>query len=184
MRKKDITKEIASDEEFLHIVAPILGSREFQKRNEWIHHESCSLYEHCLAVSYLSYKICKKRKWNYHDAAIGGLLHDFYTKPWQDNLDKKVPFFQQHGFVHAHEAMENAYKFFPELMNERVANIIERHMFPLNIIPPKYKEGWVVTYADKRLSMDVVINIKALPKYFGLARMVHKVKTFFKFRKR
>lgn len=80
--------------------------------------------------------------------------------------------------------MENAYSFFPELMNERVANIIERHMFPLNIVPPRYKEGWVVTYADKRLSMDVVINIKALPKYFGLARMVHKVKTFFKFRKR
>ena len=61
MRKKDITKEIASDEEFLNIVAPILGSREFQKRKDWVHHESCSLYEHCLAVSYLAYRICKKR---------------------------------------------------------------------------------------------------------------------------
>ena len=96
----------------------------------------------------------------------------------------KIPFFKQHGFVHAHEAMENAYKFFPELMNERIANIIERHMFPLNIIPPKYKEGWVVTYADKRLSMDVVVNIKALPKYLGLARVVYKVKKFFRFGKR
>ena len=124
MRKKDITKEIASDEEFLHIVAPILGSREFQKRKEWIHHESCSLYEHCLAVSYLSYKICKKRNWNYQDAAIGGLLHDFYKKPWQEHIHEKKPFFKQHGFTHAHEAMENAYSFFPELMNERVANII------------------------------------------------------------
>ena len=33
MRKKDITKEIARDDEFLKIVAPILGSNEFKKRN-------------------------------------------------------------------------------------------------------------------------------------------------------
>ena len=184
MRKKDITKILVKDEEYLKIVAPILSSLEFQKIKNWIHHENCSLYEHCLVVSYLSYRICKKRKWNYTDAAIGGLLHDFYKEPWQDHLHEKIPFFKQHGFVHAHEAMENAYKFFPELMNERIANIIERHMFPLNIIPPKYKEGWVVTYADKRLSMDVVVNIKALPKYLGLARVVYKVKKFFRFGKR
>ena len=76
--------------------------------------------------------------------------------------------------------MENAYKFFPDLMNDRIANIIERHMFPLNIIPPKYKEGWVVTYADKRLSMDVVVNLKALPKYLGFSRILYKLKKFFK----
>ena len=180
MRKKDITKILVKDEEYLKIVAPILSSLEFQKRKNWIHHENCSLYEHCLVVSYLSYRICKKRKWNYKDAAIGGLLHDFYLRPWQNRVHEKVPFFKQHGFVHAHEAMENAYKFFPELMNDRIANIIERHMFPLNIIPPKYKEGWVVTYADKRLSMDVVVNIKALPKYLGMARFIYNIKKFFR----
>ena len=37
-------------------------------------------------------------------------------------------------------------------MNKRIENSIVRHMFPLNIIPPKYKEGWVITYADKVLS--------------------------------
>lgn len=184
MRKKDITKEIVSDEEFLYIVDSILSSKEFQKRKEWVHHESCSLYEHLLAVSYLSYRICKKRNWNYRDAAIGGLLHDFYKRPWQEHINEKMPFFKQHGFTHAHEALENAYNFFPDLINERVANIIERHMFPLNIIPPKYKEGWVVTYVDKKLSMDVFINIKALPKYLGIARIMNKVKRFFKFEKR
>ena len=183
MRKKDITKELAKDKEYLSIVAPILDSKEFLKRKNWIHHENCSLYEHCLVVSYLSYRICKKRNWNYKDAAIGGLLHDFYKEPWQEHLHEKVPFFKQHGFVHAYEAMENAYKFFPELMNERIANIIERHMFPLNIIPPKYKEGWVVTYADKRLSLDVVVNLKALPKYLGLSRFFYKIKKFLKYRK-
>lgn len=180
MRKRDITCEILNDDEFLDIVVPILESKEFQKRKEWKHHENCSLYEHLLAVSYLSYKICKKKNWEYKDAAIGGLLHDFYFKPWQEHLGEKKPFFKQHGFVHAHEAVINSYKFFPDLMNERIENIIERHMFPLNIIPPKYKEGWVVTYADKRLSMDVVINVKAIPKYLGLTRFINKVKKFFR----
>ena len=97
MRKKDITKILVKDEEYLKIVAPILSSLEFQKRKNWIHHENCSLYEHCLVVSYLSYRICKKRKWNYTDAAIGGLLHDFYKEPWQDHLHEKIPFFKQHS---------------------------------------------------------------------------------------
>ena len=180
MQKKDITNEIALDEEYLNIVSPILFSSEFQKRKKWKHHESCSLYEHCLAVSYLAYKICKKKKLNYNDAAIGGLLHDFYYRPWQEHLDEKVPLFSQHGFVHAREAMENSYRFYPEMMNDRISNIIERHMFPLNIIPPKYREGWIVNYADKRLSMDVVINIKALPKYLGLSRYINKVKKVIK----
>ena len=65
-------------------------------------------------------------------------------------------------------------------MNKRVANIIERHMFPLNIIPPKYKEGWVVTYVDKKVSFGVVLNVKAIPKYLGLSRRIKKIKDFIK----
>lgn len=177
---RDITNEILNDEEYLNIVSPILNNKEFKKRKNFKHHENVSLYEHLLAVSYMSYVICKKRGWNYRDAAIGGLLHDFYYKPWQDNVLKKEKFFHQHGFVHAKEAMYNSYKCFPKLMNKRIENIIVRHMFPLNIIPPRYKEGWVVTYADKRLSLDVVINIKAIPKYLGLSRKVNKIKKMLK----
>lgn len=174
--KKDITKEVINDKEYMDIVLDILYSPEFKARKKWQHHENCSLYEHCLAVSYLAYKTAKKRGWRYKDAAIGGLLHDFYYQPWQDNLDKKVPFFKQHGFVHAKEALENSRKHFPQYLNPVVENIILRHMFPLNIVPPKYKEGWLITYIDKKVSMDVVINIKALPKYLGLARFFNKFK--------
>ena len=95
-------------------------------------------------------------------------------------FDKKEKFFKQHGFVHARKAMYNAYKTFPKFMNKRVANIIQRHMFPLNIIPPRYKEGWVVTYVDKKVSLDVVINIKAIPKYLGLSKKLKVVKDKFK----
>lgn len=174
--KKNITNDILNDIEFLEIVSPILNSALFKKRKKWVHHENVSLYEHLLIVSYLSYKICKKYHLHYKDAAIGGLLHDFYYKPWQDNLGDKKPFFKQHGFVHAKEAMYNSYKCFPKFMNKRIANIIERHMFPLNIIPPKYIEGYIVSYVDKKVSMDVFVNIKAIPKYLGLSRYIYKIK--------
>ena len=102
--KKDITKELLNDDEYLSIVAPIMNNYEFKKRKNWQHHENVSLYEHLVIVSYMSYKICKKKDWNYRDAAIGGLLHDFYYEPWQDNIHKKEKFFKQHGFVHARKA--------------------------------------------------------------------------------
>ena len=76
--------------------------------------------------------------------------------------------------------MENSYKFFPDLMNKRIANIIKRHMFPLNIIPPRYIEGWIVSYVDKKVSMNVALNVKAIPKYLGLSRKVRKIKRVIK----
>ena len=173
--KKNITENILNDKEYIDIVLDILYSPEFKKRKTWKHHENCSLYEHSLVVSYLSYKIAKNKGWHYKDAAIGGLLHDFYYKPWQNDKEKK-PFFKKHGFVHAKEALENARKHYPKYLNKRVENIILRHMFPLNIIPPKYKEGWLITYIDKKVSMDIVVNIKALPKYLGLVRFLNKFK--------
>lgn len=171
--KKNIINEALDNQEYIKIVEPILNSQIFDERKNWVHHEDVSLYEHLLMVSYLSYKICKKKKWDYKDAAIGGLLHDFYSRPWQEHTMEKVPFFKQHGFVHASEAKKNANIYFPDLMNSKVLNIIERHMFPLNIKPPKYKEGWVVTYVDKKVSMSILYNFKSLPKYLGLSRFAN-----------
>ena len=66
--------------------------------------------------------------------------------------------------------MINAHKYFPNLMNEKIDDIILRHMFPLNKIPPKYKEGWIVTTVDKYISLEVFKNPKFLPKLIGLGK--------------
>lgn len=155
------------DEEFLSYVKEILDSEEFQKRKNYEHHENESVYEHSLDVAYNSYLFAKKHNLNKKDISIGALLHDFYYKPWKTNTEKR-PFFKKHGFVHAAEARDNAYKHFPNLMNNRVENIILRHMFPLNIKPPKYKEAWVVTMMDKKCSLKVLAHPSALPQYLGL----------------
>lgn len=155
--------------EYYEIIHEILQSDEFQKRKQYKHHGDISVYDHSLAVSKLAYLLAKKMNKDYKSAAIGGLLHDFYDKPWQENLEKK-PLLQKHGFVHAREAMENANKYFPNLMNEKINNIILRHMFPLNKIPPKYIESWLVSMADKYISLEVFLHPKSLPLLLGIVR--------------
>ena len=67
-----------------------------------------------------------------------------------------------HGFTHAKEALDNYKKYFGHLMNERIENSILRHMFPLNKIPPKYKEGWLIVLVDKADSMDFLMHPSVL----------------------
>ena len=167
--KKDYDKNgISDEEEFLDIVTPILNEKEFIKRKEYKHHGNTSVYEHSFAVSYYAYMMAKKmhlKKSKVRNTAIAGMLHDFYYKDWTKDTEKK-PFLKKHGFVHAKEAKENSKKIFPKLMNKRIENAIERHMFPLNITPPKYIEGWIITIADKYVSMDAIKNYKILLSFF------------------
>lgn len=161
------------DKEFLNYIDEILNNKEFLKRKNYNHHVNESVYDHSLKVAYCSYLFAKKHNLNKRDIYIGAILHDFYYKPWQDSKEKRS-FFKQHGFVHAREALENSRKHFPHLINDRVENIILRHMFPLNITPPKYKETWVVTLMDKKCSLNVFKHPKEWPKYIGIKRKVKK----------
>ena len=147
--------------EYYLIVDKILNNEEFKRRNTFEHHGTITVYDHSLAVSKLAYHLAKLTKQDYKAAAISGLLHDFYYKPWQNNKEKKK-LLEKHGFVHAKEAMENSKKYFPEYMNQKIENSILRHMFPLNKIPPKYIIGWIVTIADKCVSCEVILH----PSFF------------------
>lgn len=155
--------------EYYDIIKEILEHPEFQKRREYDHHGKITVYDHCLSVSKLSYKMAKKLKKDYKAAAIGGLLHDFYYEPWQDKKIKK-PFFKKHGFVHAQEARDNSYKYFEKYMDKKIENIILRHMFPLNIKPPKYFESWIVTIADKCVSLEDILNPLFFLYFFGIKK--------------
>ncbi|MDD3453277.1 MAG: HD domain-containing protein [Bacilli bacterium] len=157
--------------EYYQIINEILDNNEFQKRKTYKHHGNITVYEHSLAVSKLSYIMAKKIKKDYKVAAISGLLHDFYTEPWQEIKEKK-PLFEKHGFVHAAEAKKNSQQHFASLMNNKIENSIQRHMFPLNKIPPKYIEGWIVMLADKYISLEVFLNPKCLPRLLGFKRKI------------
>lgn len=157
------------DEEYKNIVNNILNSEEFIKRKNYHHHENRSVYYHSLMVSYRTYKIAKKFKLDYQSAAIAGLLHDFYYKDWQLNR-KKENVLKAHGFIHATEALENSKKNYPELINKKVEDGIKRHMFPLNFIPPRYLESWIICLVDKYCSFEVFKTPQQLYKYIGLRK--------------
>lgn len=155
------------NDEYLDIVRYILSNEEFKKRIDYNHHENRSVYTHSLMVSFNSYKVAKLLKLDYESAAIGGLLHDFYYDDWQKNPKKGLK--NMHGFVHAYEALENSRKIFPEYMTDKISDIIVKHMFPLNIRPPKYAESWIITCVDKVVSLEILATPKQLYKYVGLA---------------
>lgn len=135
-------------DEYIKIVKDIINSDEFIKRKTYTHHGKITVYDHSLKVSLLSYRLAKRLHLDFKSAAIGGILHDMYYNPWQNSTIKK-PLLKKHGFVHAGEALENSKKLYPEHMNIKIEDIIKKHMFPLNISLPKYKESWIVTFCDK-----------------------------------
>lgn len=160
--------------QYYSIVEEILTNEEFLKRKNYPHHGEISVFDHSLRVSLRSYLVAEKLKLDYHRAAIGGLLHDFYDKPWQqkpvEEDSKKEKLLEKHGFVHAKQALKNAKFYFPDMVDKKTANIIIRHMFPLNLTPPRYVESWIVTLADKYVSCEIFKHPLHLYRYLGIGR--------------
>ena len=123
----------------------ILRSPTMDQERTIPQHGSTTCYDHSVAVTLCSIRLAQKWGWDvdWRSLVRGALLHDYFLYNWREhNRDHKL-----HGFYHARKAMENAQRDFG--LNPLEANIIHRHMFPLNPTPPKYKESVVVTCADK-----------------------------------
>lgn len=112
---------------------------------QYLQHGSTSVYSHSLRVAYLS--VCLARRLqlqvDYDSLVRGALLHDYFLYDWHEK-DKSH---RLHGLWHAGTALQNARKDFDLTPIEE--NIIARHMFPLNPIPPGCKEAWIVCLVDK-----------------------------------
>lgn len=162
-------KKIFDYREWEDIVKPIISSREYYKRKSFRHHGDITVYEHSINVSKMAYRIAKSLNMDYKSAAIAGILHDLYTTPWQESKEKK-PFFQQHGFTHAKDALMNSRKYYKKYLNPKIENSILRHMFPLNITPPRYAIGYILTIADKIVSLEMITHPEAIIKSFGFLK--------------
>lgn len=141
--------------EYYEVIREIEEHEEFLKLKEYFHHNS-SIYAHVQDVAYLSYRICKFLKLDHHSAARGALLHDFFLYDWRNHDVPDLPRHKYHGIAHPAIALANARKHFS--INEIEADIIRKHMWPLTLVPPKYKESFIVSFADKYLSSKEFIN--------------------------
>lgn len=147
------------DNEYLSIVQDILDHEEYKKLNDIKHHNTTRL-NHCLKVSYYSYKIAKKLKLKYIEVARAGLLHDFFSDrtAYHKKISEK---FKLYTSGHPKMAVINSKKYFD--INKLEENIIRSHMFPVDIKLPKYKESWLVSTVDKALG-TVEFSKKATTK--------------------
>lgn len=133
------------DDNFFDCIYDILETPELESLEYFIHHKNSTRLEHCLSVSYYSYKIAKAMGYDYRSTARGALLHDFYFYEGQgQNLSKKV---KNHLRNHPKTALINAEKIFK--LNDIERDCILKHMWPISPVPPKYAESRIVCSMDK-----------------------------------
>lgn len=134
----------------------IITSEEFLQEKNFSHHGNISVYEHSIQVARYSVFLADKMKKNIDRQSLirGALLHDYYLYDWHIR-DKSH---RLHGLFHAKTSYNNASRDFD--INQIEKDIILRHMFPLNLIPPKTQEGWLVCLADKIVSIEELSSKK------------------------
>ena len=135
-----------NDNEFLSIISDLTSNKLVKQMKEYRQHYDVSTYEHCLNVSYISYKICKTLRLDYVSMARGAMLHDLFLYDWRDKMHKKS-LFDFHAFSHPHKALENAKKVCN--LNAKETDIIEKHMWPVTFALPKCAESYIITIVDK-----------------------------------
>lgn len=152
-----VQEKYRGDKEYLSCVQDILEHPVFNRMDDYFQHGNTTCKDHCIRVSYMSYRICRKQGWDYREAARAALLHDLFLYDWHTHAKETGEHF--HGFTHPRVAMNNAAKYFN--VTEREKNMILRHMWPLTPVPPKSREGFAIIYADKFCGLaEVTLRMK------------------------
>lgn len=140
-----MVKMSAEVKEILRCGADVVKSAGMQEEKSYMQHGAVSVFHHSLAVACLSIFLARRLRLQVDEQALirGALLHDYFLYDWhvRDSAHRL------HGFTHAKRALENARRDFT--LGPVECDIIRKHMFPLNLSPPKYKESIVVCAADK-----------------------------------
>lgn len=134
-----------NEKEFHSLLREICKNSRMMESCKYVQHGDTSVFRHSVSVAYVSYYLALKMKAPVDTRTLirGALLHDYFLYDWHE----KDASHKWHGFHHAKWALKNAMEDFA--LNEVERDMIRRHMFPLNPIPPKYVEGWLLCCADK-----------------------------------
>ncbi len=138
--------------EYMDCIGDLLSNQDVLRMEQFRHHKNMTCLDHCLHVSYTTYRICKFFSWDYHSAARGALLHDLFLYDWHLTRPERG----LHAFVHARIAWENAVRNFE--LNALEQDIIKKHMWPVTWEPPRYKESLIVTCTDKYCALMEVMR--------------------------
>lgn len=130
-------------------------------------HGNTSCFQHCINVSYYNFRICRLLRLNFRAAARAGILHDLYLYDW--HLHKRQKGEPMHGFYHPKIALQNAELHFE--LNDCERDMILKHMFPLTVSFPKYRETFVIIIVDKYCAVLETI----VPKILLMKKIIKKI---------
>ncbi len=156
------TSPPGSWEEYVGIIKPLLAHEKVQEMKRYPHHGFTSCYEHCMHVSYCNYVVCSRLGLDARAGARAGLLHDLFLYDWHTYKPARGE--RLHGFTHAHAALVNAQKYFE--LTDMEKDIIVKHMFPLNIGFPRYRETVVIILTDKFCGLVETVQARLMMHSF------------------
>ena len=127
----------------------ILNNPSFLRLKNVTHHANTNVYDHSVRVTLRALNLARDMRIKVHAPSLvrGALLHDYYC------YDPHAP---GHPWLHlAHHgirAAKNAMRDFG--INEIEADMIVNHMWPIPPFRfPSSNEGWILTLADKLVSV-------------------------------
>lgn len=140
---------IYSDTEFINIIKDLLDNDTVKQMKNYRQHYETSCFDHCLIASYYCYKYCKKFNLDYISCCRAAMVHDLFLYDWRKKQDDRKGL---HAFTHARTAYVNASKILT--LNEKQTDIILKHMWPVTLSLPKYKESYILTIVDKYCALN------------------------------
>lgn len=144
---------------FYSCISDIYESDEVQKLGDITHHLYTTRLQHSLNVSYYNYIVCNFLGFDAVSAARAGMVHDLFYYDRKERAKHKVHGEKSHCAYHPEVAAENASESFDISTLER--DIIIKHMWPVTLKLPKYKESYVIVFVDKYCAVMELVS----PKY-------------------
>lgn len=138
-------------QKFFTIIEDLMNHEEVKKLEAYSQHLNTSRLQHSFNVAYYTFIICEKMNWKTEEATRAAFLHDMFFYDWREHTHQGW-----HPKLHPQLALENA-----RLVCEvtpMMADAIKKHMWPMTIHFPKYKEGWVITLMDKFCATCEVVS--------------------------
>lgn len=157
------------DREVIHCLRELFNGSRLDMMMGFTQHGDTSCLAHTIAVVYCALAIARMMhiRVNKRELIRGGILHDYFLYDWHDGeRERKI-----HGFTHPSSALANAEEDF--LLSRRERDIIRKHMFPLTVKPPRYREAWLICLADKICACREAVRKDAYPEITRMAARQH-----------
>ena len=130
-------------ENFEDIINEFINNDTVLQMKNYRQHFDVNCYDHCYDVAKTMYKVTKKFNLDYVSATRASMLHDLFLYDWHVKDGRK----NFHALRHGKIACDNASKIFE--LNAKEKDMITKHMWPSTLIPPKSREGFILTAVDK-----------------------------------